>query len=447
MATAGIVRNGTSSSGPLLMEDMDGVYQYGLCVRSDWGLTLFRRLIDADPLDSASYDTYDLSADATAAAALDLPVPSDDNHYVVCIGIDEQDRIHLTGNTHFESQNYLYGTWSPPAAPSWTVPTWGSLPWGSGGGANRHTYNFMTRDSVGNLLWVMSQTDSLSATAGGDRVYYYLPPGAGTTWLPALGTGVKEIASTNASPTGTADRVYMFEPIVEPGAGANGGDRIHHHGLWRTGDADADTQQQPFYLYHDEIGTNDCYNAAGDPVTVPVTWDNRAAVQIDGAPGFSATQSHMAIDADGYPHLIVRNGNSVGAGVLSDAFGTMGTHVRCYWNGTAWQIVRLSIGADGSLPPGIFRIRDDLYIGTSNGASNRINVRNRAALPAAGATLIKMGGPVDASNPELGLGGGTWNPRPDPVALYRYGRLDFLVPDGDDPRVYSFGNHHRCVAS
>jgi hypothetical protein len=439
VATAGNNRNGTRTSGPLLMEDMDGVYQYGVCVRADWGLTLWRRLINASPNDPASYDTYDLSADATATAALDLPVKSADNHYAVCIGIDEQDRIHLAGNVHFEAQNYLYGTWSPPSAPSWTVPTFASMPWGTGG-ANRFTYNYMTRDTVGNLVWIMSQTDSGSATAGGDRIYFYLPPGSGTTWLPALGTGLKELASTNSGPDGTADRVYMFEPVVEPGAGAGGGDRIHHTGLWRTGDADADSQQQPFYLYHDELGTNDCYNAAGDPIPVPVTWDNRANVQITGAPGFSCTPSSLGIDHLGRPHVIVRNGDSTGTGALSDGSGNMGTHVRCYWDGDDWQVTRINVGSDGSLPPGIFRWKTDLMVLTSNGASDRINLRTKAASPLVSTGLRwKVGGPVDAAL--TGGGGGTWDPRPDPVALYRSARLDFLVPDGDEPRVATWGHH------
>ena len=68
MTTAPRCRNVSDACLPHMMSDVAGTYQYGFVVRLDMGLTIFRRTINADPLDPASYVTADLSANATVVA-------------------------------------------------------------------------------------------------------------------------------------------------------------------------------------------------------------------------------------------------------------------------------------------------------------------------------------------------------------------------------------------
>ena len=468
MATAGHIRNGSTASHPALMTNLADTFQYGLLLvegatADEIDVILWRRDLSVDPADPAAYDTYDLSADATAAAGLNLPVNPIDNHWTLGIGIDEQGRIHIAGNSHANTlwqgtrgQHYIRSTaaWSPPTAPTWTVPSWASLPW-SAAGANSHTYNIFARMTDGRLLFFMDQQDDVFNARGRDWLAYYLPTGAGTTWLPLLGTGNHEFASTNADePQGsTADRVYVSNVVVEP-RHVDGTviDRIWVTGNWRTFNTDGASATAPFVVYSDDPLTS-WHNAHGDEVTMPLTWANRADFLVETAPEWGSVGG-MGIDADSNPHVVVKNGTSYG-GTLTSITNSSGQTeslvsgsvvdgwVHCWHNGTAWVIDRLN-GQGSSQPPSLHCVRDGNYMLTT--IFDRMRIASNFATGTR--TNFLIGTDVDSVGAPPGSSGGneTFSILPDPVALMR-GRLELLIPDGATPRVFTFGNHARAIAS
>src|SRR3954470_15224781 len=102
MATlaAGNVQNNLGNQTSNVMTDVDGTYQYGVLIRLDFGCTVFKRDLSLDETDPAAYTTYDVSANATALANGIVPLTSTtDVHYGWAIAVDDQDRVHLWGNS------------------------------------------------------------------------------------------------------------------------------------------------------------------------------------------------------------------------------------------------------------------------------------------------------------------------------------------------------------
>lgn len=425
MATTGWSRNYETSQTPSLMENHAGTYQYGVALReSDRGVTLFRRDLSADPLLAGSYDTFDLSSDSTASTALALPISAtDDGHYKLGIGVDEQERIHLYGNGHAESLRYCRIAWSPPSAPVVTVPSYAF----SGTGANSHTYCHFARTSDGTLLLFFDQQDNVSDSRGRDWLGYYLPPGTGTTWLPIL-SGSGEFATSLNGAAGTGNRVYLGGVVVDPD------DNIHVWGNYRTNDADADSATAAFYMKAaaaDLPSTSAWKSVTGTTLSMPLTWANRTNALITSAPSWFRGAGCGVGLTDGYPSIILSNGNSVGAGLIPG----LSTFIRCYHNPStaAWEVTSLT-AIGNSAGPSIVSLRGEAFtVGVS--PAGRIRLRNSAG-GAVGATSFLLGSVIPTHT----------EPYPDPVAMMR-GRLDFLVLDGDDPRVYSFGNHRRFNAA
>jgi hypothetical protein len=448
MATAGNPRNGAHATTPTFMESHDGLCQRGVTIRADWGVTVWK-YVKA----TATLTTADLNADAVAGPALDIVntynsgaggINSLDDHWALACGVDYEGRIHLAGNTHVTNQNYCFS--DADSLTTWHNSTYANMPWFTTG-ANRHTYNHFIRMSDGTLLWFFDQGDTLTSSRGRDYLGYYLPPGtstasilAGTGWLKIVGpTSNGVFLSTNAdSPQGvTADRVYLIGATIEA---RTAGDRLHIIGIWRTEDEEGDSQQQPFYAYTDSIGTSTWHNVSGGLATMPITWATRSQVAITSAPGFSSATSWCCmIDGSGYPHVILKNGNSLGDGVLTG----YSTWVRCYWDGSAWQVVSLAANAIGSSNgPSAYYINRGIYITCS--AVDRAKVRANAGLNSTD-PYFYAGGPVDSVFIDANHGE-TYTPIADPVGVLR-GRLELHIPDGDTPKVFGFGNHHPCNAA
>lgn len=446
MAVASHRLNGTGSCAPQIMEDITGTYRYGALIRLSGDVTIFRQT-----LATGAISTYDMLTDAAACLAMDFPFVAStgtiDDHYALAIGVDQQGRIWLAGNVHADPLRFIRsdGAWPPV----WTVPAY---PF-TATDTTRSTYQYFTRTADHKLLWFSDQQDTAS-TRGRDILGHYLPTGAGTTWSKILGSsGNAEIMSTTAtSPTGVqADRVYVVGALVTP-AEHGRPERLHIAGIWRTGDSDANTQKQPFYIYTDasNIGVTNAawYTITGVNQPMPITWTNRvASATITSAPTLNRNFSTgLAIDKDGYPHIVVQNGGTlqgptgtppdVGpAGAPVGDIPGMSTRVRCYWDGSAWQVANLKAQAIGSCSgPPIVRVRSDLYM-LSTSASFRQRVTN------------DKGHLTDSIEFWLGkapIPSGMEN-NPDPIALKR-GELALMIADGDTPEVHTFGNHARFIA-
>ncbi len=398
--------------------------------------------------------------DATAIAALDLPMRGQtsgtDSHYVLAIGVDEQERLHVVGNTHAQAQNYIRsnsltgGTWPP----TWTEATKTTL-YPSSTGVDRTTYNYFNRLADGTLLWCHDQQDSTSNTRGRDILGWYLPPGAGTTWQPMLGgTQTEIITSGGGTPGANADRAYCAGLTVTPaGWVEDWEERIHLFGIWRTGDTDPNTQKDPFYLWcrASALGGTTGWNTINaDVQPMPIKWDsttdNRVATSyidelVAGVPQNTIPVSRnfgwgVAIDRSGYPSVILQNGgtDTLGAPILTNPLYS--SYVVAAWNGTQWTFSNLYPGALGaSSGPTMGAVGTDVYVicqGPYNG-TERYRCSNNNGIVTT--NLHHIGGLAPVGN----------NPNPGTVEL-QSGVLAILVPDGDLPRVFEFGGGARYDA-
>lgn len=410
MAAPANGRTGVSTHSPQLMTDVDGVFQYGVVIREDWGVTVFKRTKA-----TGATTTYDISADTTARTALGLylqngvyGIRSNDDHYALALGVDDQNRVWLAGNAHGNELRLIRS--AAADITSWTQQagnTFDSL------GARKFTYFTFARLSTDQLLVFFNQDDSTTTSQGRDYIAMKLGLG-GNTWSAVVGDGH---FATTENLAGVADRVYVL------GVKVDRNDRVHVAGIWRDDDANADSQKRPWYVYSDDLTS--WYAVDGTLMSMPLTWTNFAAAEITSAPAFSRNYGQgIALDPDGYPSVIVQNGN------------TDQSYVRLYWDGTDWQSTYLtSDGTAGGTPiagsangPNVHDIRNRLYLMTQG--SSRVRVRELDS----GAVLYL--GPADSG----------FEPNPDPIALLD-GSLEVCVPDGDTPRVFTFGNHARAFAS
>ncbi|MGH7342805.1 MAG: hypothetical protein ACREKH_20160, partial [Candidatus Rokuibacteriota bacterium] len=132
-----------------------------------------------------------------------------------------------------------------------------------------------------------------------------------------------------------------------------------------------------------------------------------------------------AIDDSGLPHML-----------LADARH----HIRRNDTNTAWVISALPGNIGGFNPAsrfgGAFWLRGDLWGLCMSLPSG--DARQR---------LFQITGDVHPTICLSGLTSAGWEPcLPDPEAWRRFGTIETLVPDGDKPLVFTFGNHARMVA-
>lgn len=452
--TAGNLRNGATASLPKFMESMDGTYQVGVLIRTTlepdgYGVTVWKRVLPTvgHPADDR-WTYYDLTADAVAqAAGLDQVNPVDD-HWDIGVLLDGQNRTWLVGNSH-DNISWLGITSlrmirsDADVINSWHLGITGGYPFSSTG-ANNHTYNWFERLSDGTCLWFMAQGESLGSSLGRDIIWTHLPPGAGTTWKvpgsPAT-TGAAHFAISEVDSTGTvANRVYMDGVTVVPaGWYGNANEELHFHGIWRTQDQLASSQQKPFFLYNANVSAylassaaGGWRNAAGDSVTAnfPVTWFNRADVEIDVAPTRSPNGSAgHAVDRRGQPHMLYRNGVSA----------TDFVHLWYSKSRGAWQSEPLLTGSDPADP-------QDWSAG---GCVAR--VRNRQMFLASYGGQVRLHNLSDADNSDndvffSALGGPAPNgyrAYPEQIAARRH-TISVMIPDLNTPKVYDFGNGYRA---
>lgn len=495
------LRNGSQAGTPHMMESLDGTFQCGIVVRvTDNGLSFFERDVAGDPLDPASYTVTDLSAVADVVSGLGLLDPGngvpgvavEDDHFMLGFGLDDQGRAWLAGNTHADPHRVIFSGAAAghPDPTTWDALSFASMPWASSGG-NANTYNQFNRMSDGRLTWLFDQQESAGNSQGRDILAYYLPLGrsaaqilAGGTsgWRPicdtATGTGAwtgepgtsrgELICSTQTpdspnGPTGDpadpgpANRAYIDATFVER---RGAGDRLWVSGHWRTADASSESSQRPFAIYTDAIGLNTLNSwrtVDGATLDMPLTWGSREMVEIPGLPVRNHGTKSLAVDGNGRPGLVVDNGVA-GVGVLAG----YGAFVRALWDGAAWQIASLGSTSQGHpSDPFLVGAGPDRELYTYTTATGQ--VRMRSAGGAVGGppavpngvdpvgTPWQKGGPIQASGTvaygtQVANYAEVFAAGVDPVRLSRTGELTLLVPDGDDPRVYSFGGNARVTA-
>lgn len=494
-------RNGSHAGWPHFGEILAGTHSAGIVVRvSDGGLTAFVYDHSLDPLDPASYTTADLSAIPAVVAALGLTDPGngvsgvtvEDDHFMLGSLPDDQGRLWIMGNGHADPLHVVFSgqVGGVPDLTTWNTVSAAAMPWAASG-SNTHTYNKLDRLPTGELIWFMDQQESASVSRGRDIIAYYLPLGrsvaniqaGGTagwrpvandtgsgTWTGEAGTARGEFASSENvgdSPAGTsggpdpgpANRVYINAIAVEHRPDLPNGFRLHAVIVWRTTDGDPRGSQQLGYVYADEVGVGslDAWrNIDGDPVPMPLTWANRALFTITEAPQRTTGTNCLAIKEDGRPAFVIDNGYG-GVGELAG----YGEWIRVERIADSWVLTNLGETSQGhpSLPdmvaagPSRETYTVTTFATTVQMRTDGGNVGGPSGTIPNGASPAgdrwEKGGPIDSSGTvafgtQVASYAEVFYAGIDPVRLARTGLVDLLIPDGDSPRVYTFG-HQRPI--
>jgi hypothetical protein len=413
------------------MTNHAGTYQVGVMTKLDWNVLVFKR-----DLTTGAYSTYDLTADAAALDAGITPILSDalggDDHWMVAVGIDDQNRTYIAGN----SLPTTPGTGTPKmirsaanSISSWTKITYPypGFPQSGGNsltGSNTTTYNFFHQMMDGRMLYFLDQRDVESHPYHKDQLGFVLPLGA-TNFQPLVDNG--EI--------GTADdvspqRYYLQGVAVERSPHR---DRVWLVGAWRLTWDDVTTQTLPHVIYNDNVTDKTSWkDVTGGSVTMPLTWVTSKAsvsdptgatavhptVPIGNGTSYAFGSSQFRVDLLGRPHFCYKESPSVS------------TIWHYWWDGSAWQ-KELAGSTVATAAP--FILQNQAAVGIFRPLSGRMQVNS---VPSGGAFSTLMGGSIPSQ---------FVNPMPDPVQITN-GNVHLVIPDGDTPKVWTLGDHARRTA-
>lgn len=286
--------------------------------------------------------TFDLSADPTAKAGLNLPVNPIDDHWSLTIGLhygpNGEHILFIVGNSHADGTlwngqqsnivNCIETNINPDPDDGALITSWfdaripandnGYFPnvastsrrfatWAGTVGApqDSSTYHRFVHMPDKTLVYFRDQAEFVNIAASGSG-----PPGNtsgdashGRDWLltyRAQGDGAfsgvgfdaefpVEFCTTRTVAEGwvagasiqlnEANRVYITGAVVEPTWGIHSG-RLWVTGIWRTNDADGDYQMRPWIVYNDFLVDylNDWYSIDGTLMTMPLTYGNFGGV-------------------------------------------------------------------------------------------------------------------------------------------------------------------------
>ena len=308
---------------------------------------------------------------------------ADDSHDVYAIATDAEGNVHVAGNMHDNSLRYVRSpagtglqTWEPRPAPS---------------GDPSVTYPVFTALPDGTLLFWRRQ----GISGAGNIVLDSLPPGA-RRWR-HLGV-VLDGAASNESP-------YLHHIAVDPRSGA-----IHLMFEWRATGA-VETNADVGYARSLDGGRS-WERSDATPYRGPITHANAETV-IDTPPAGSGLLNGggLTLDAAGQPHGLASFDRPGGGKVLE--------HV--WLDGGEWRREEI----DDSF----FDSRAQI-LGTPDGRVWALGVR--------GTMLVAIDVTPDRDrldDREIAAVPLGWEPTYDSQALARFGTLETLIPNGDDPHV------------
>jgi hypothetical protein len=380
------------------MTNMAGTHQYGVHITTTAGCVAYRRDLSTGLVDA----TFDLSTISSNPLSLPLIDPTD-GHFIVSIGVDADDVLHVSGNDHDDGTDHRYV--SCPAAGFTTAANWTHHPgdFDSLGTGNPpgYTYNLFDRTSDGTLLWFLSQSEDRTNSVGRDWLGFKR---VDSEWVPLVSDG--HFAVTTADP----DRVYMTGIECHPRLGQT--DRVYVTGIWRMDDTDGDSQIEPWILYSDDLST--WRNIDGTSHTMPLTYADRTGATISTDPDYTQVRMGIAVDSEQRPYVVLKNGLSTDPEAY-DIF---------VWLGSTWFGVPVS-PLIGQIRP--VAINGNLYL--RHAQTGRVALKHQAT-----GNLFRIGGPMQP---------GGIQPNHDPIRLRRHGIYSTCIGDGDTPVVYEYGNGVR----
>lgn len=210
--------------------------------------------------------------------------------------------------------------------------------------------------------------------------------------------------------------------------------RIHMAWVWRIDGNDARTNITPSYAYSDDGGVT--WKAIdGSAVTLPIDPVNSLNVQCGvthQGEGYINGGGLCLDPRTGYPVITVSSS----------------PWYEIKWTGSAWT--QTTIGTtelhgrtiSNLLIP--YAVGGHLWLLTNDNTPpvSRYGHRMMMLAKRDGTTHVKLGDRVRAGGPY-----GTWEARANPVAHRLFGTVEVLIPNGNSPRVYSFGGgRHAAIA-
>ena len=407
-------RNAAGTNGPPLFTSPDGTYQNGVLIRNDWGLTVFKRSLTTGAITS----TFDLSSVPALVTYGITPIVSDalggDDHNHISIAIDDQNRTWIGGNSRGILQIHLIVS-APNSISSWTTIAqpfpWVSStsPWGN--------YFRWLRLSDGRLLQFYNRRDDSAHDQGLEIHGFILPLGGSTTsWSPLVGTGLMMDTNFGSVP----ERIYLFGGAVE-GPYHPHPDRVWLAGVWRDAWADGASQHDPFIIYNDTVTNSATWKRIdGTSQTMPCTYANTQgtgySIPIFGQAYWFPSWT-LNIDRQGHPHMM--------------NFTAVDPQMHVWWDGSTWQNETF---ASSVARPSLHILPNGQIVKHYPSASNGTVVVTKFD----GTNLFRFGGSIPIGNWAESFA--------DPIQQAK-GNLHLVIPDGDTPQVFTFGDHARRVAS
>lgn len=409
------LRNGGSGDGPILWST--ATHEYAIVIRLDWGLTVGKHALNA-PFEA--WETYDLSADPIAAAALSLPVDVADDHHRMAICVDRYGYIHIVGNQHQDERHYIKSS-SPNDITEWfdakdliEASISGYDPDTAAENLGSYSYNNFRPDPVtGDIYWQFQQNDRIPPNSpyplGRDVCLWRLP------YTSEVGEGMPLLQQWQPCP-GTTDGQIMGADEIED----NGDDERPYDGGWwfdHTGvlhwfgfhQLDYATGLDRGRLHYFKRTTDNVWRSiTGTPITMPNTYAQSLSA------GLILPDQLFPYTNNWQPWLTPQGHPSV----VCSSPGDPNLYRRHYWDGSAWQYVNDAATGGGHL----FTLRNELW--RSRTVSNRYRIQKDSA----STQRVMLSGDVEAS----------YSPFADPVRMHQ-GIYAVMNADGDQPRSFQMG--------
>jgi len=439
--------------------------------------------------------------------ALGLPNDGTDQHDYPAIAVDGLGRLHLWANMHLAATLRAVVSTAAHTTDGWLATAgWTSAAADFPGMQGSITYPTPITLADGRL-WFYIRTGPAGSQSGRGDSYFWTRAAAGTSWagpttifqglsvpdaggpgVPGSGPSVDDLTNWNAYPT---------NPVVESERSPHPG-RLHMSWIWRGLGADEDSNTLPSYGYSDDGGAT--WSAIdGTALTLPVTPLNSIAARFPGSAFVQSIQreSSLVFAALDTPNHGLEVGNQIryqgkasfnGIFTVAVVNGSLLVWVQAGANDPAGGTGTLDLG-DGYTNWGGLAVDDDglpHVVASSNpvvyvrrNAANDAWVQSTIPNPlngiihlglatnppwlAGGLWMLKQSDPGHARRCRLyqitggtgnvvlsgavGGSGSAFEPSMDPEAYRRFGTVEVLAPDGDSPRVFTFGNGARAVAA
>lgn len=406
-------RNPSTAFGPKVMSGfLNKDILYGVHVTLTAGAVAFKW-----DKTTGNYETVDLSS--VAGNHLELPLHNpDDGHWDLAVGVDDQDNMFITGNHRPSSFQVVATThllrcanpddFTNPS--SWVAePTthWDDLGDPAAGTRSVNCYHLFDRMTDGTLLHFPSIAVSL------DLLHHRAWGGfkrKNGVWSDIIDGGFFAIPNNTVE----AARVYITAVLIEPRAE---GDRVHINGIWRVYPGiDANTAEQPFYIYTDDPGlTTWRYLKVGAPgygvQPMPLEWDTRTTATVTSFDTWSegSVPSIYINPATSAPSFYWR---------VRDT----STRRRCFWTpGVGWGY------EDTTEPLHIMEIQWKGERWRRSNGPGRCGFRNNS-------NQLVMYGPQIAN---------VYTYTFDPVWLRERNVIAACIGEGDTPKVWTIGDGAR----